>query len=57
MPVYTAFPIPKARIDDLLTALRQVELTAPVKMGQVVVKDALGTGIDVLASRDLDRAL
>jgi CxxC motif-containing protein len=51
--VYTAAPIPKPLIFDLLAELRQVELHAPVKMGQVVVENALGTGVNVVASRDL----
>jgi len=56
VPVYTAAPIPKPLIFDLLAALRRVQLQAPVQMGQVVLENALGTGIDVLASRDLPMA-
>ncbi len=54
LPVYTSAPFPKGRIRDLQAALRQVEVRAPVKMGTVVLSDALGTGIDILASRDMD---
>jgi CxxC motif-containing protein len=54
LPVYTSAPIPKAKIQPLLYELRKINLSAPVKMGQVVLKDALGTGIDVFASRDID---
>jgi CxxC motif-containing protein len=53
LPVYTAAAFPKNRIFDLLAELRQVELQAPVKMEQVVLENALGTGIDVIASRDM----
>ncbi|MDY7041344.1 MAG: DUF1667 domain-containing protein [Chloroflexota bacterium] len=53
VPVYTAAPIPKPLIFSLLSELRRVELRAPVKVGQVVLGDALGTGVDVLASRNL----
>jgi CxxC motif-containing protein len=53
VPVYTAAPFPKPLIFDLLNALRRVELESPVQRDQVVVKNALDTGIDVLASRDL----
>ncbi|HTX80352.1 MAG TPA: DUF1667 domain-containing protein [Longilinea sp.] len=56
LPVYTATPFPKPRIRELLKELRSVELSAPVQMGAVVVKDALGTGIDVIASRDMGKA-
>ena len=53
MPVYTAAPIPKPKIFDLLASLRKVELQAPVKVGQVVLASVVGTDVDVLASRDL----
>jgi CxxC motif-containing protein len=53
MPVYTREPFPKPHIFDLLAALRQIELHAPVAMGQVVLADAFGTGVDIIASRDM----
>jgi CxxC motif-containing protein len=53
MPVYTAKPFPKPRIRELLAQIRTIQLNAPVKMGSVVLADALGTGVDVIASRDM----
>jgi CxxC motif-containing protein len=53
LPVYTAAPIPKPLIFRLLAELRRVELCAPVQRGQVVLENALGTGVDILASRDM----
>lgn len=53
LPVYTSQPFPKGRISELLQEIRKVEIIAPVKMGQVVLENVLGSGIDVLASRDL----
>jgi CxxC motif-containing protein len=53
LPVYTAKPFPKPRIKDLLSKIREIELKAPVNMGDVVLKDALGTGVDIIASRDM----
>jgi len=53
LPVYTSAPFPKGRIQELLAEIRKVELIAPVKINQVVIENALGTGIDVVASRDL----
>jgi CxxC motif-containing protein len=53
LPVYTAAPFPKGKIKPLLIALRRIQLQAPIQMGQVVLKNALDTGIDVLASRDI----
>lgn len=51
LPVATAAPFPKPRIHELMDALRQVEIQAPVEPGQVILDDVLGTGIAVLASR------
>ena len=53
LPVYTAAPFPKGKIFDLLAELRKVELQAPVKMEQVVLENALGSGINVIASREM----
>jgi CxxC motif-containing protein len=53
LPVYTSAPFPKGKILELLAAIREVELSAPVKMDQVVIENALGTGINIIASRDL----
>jgi CxxC motif-containing protein len=53
LPVYTAKPFPKPRIKELLSEIRGIQLKAPIKMGDVVLKDALGTGVDVIASRDM----
>ncbi len=55
VPVYTREPFPKPRIFDLLAKIREVEVEAPVEVNQVVLRDALDTGIDVIASRDMPR--
>lgn len=53
LPVYTSAAFPKARIPELLNLLRRIEISAPVHADQVIVKDALGTGIDILSSRKM----
>jgi len=53
LPVKTAEPIPKPKVQALCDALHEVRMRAPVKMGDVVMKDALGTGIDIVATRDM----
>jgi CxxC motif-containing protein len=55
VPVYTEAPFPKLRIFELLAAIRALEIEAPVAMEQVVLENALGTGINVVASRDMPR--
>lgn len=49
-------PIPKARIFDAMTAIDAVTLAAPVAIGDVVVRDLLGLGCDVIATRNVGRA-
>ncbi|WP_027340105.1 DUF1667 domain-containing protein [Halonatronum saccharophilum] len=53
VPVKTAKPIPKALLEEAMKELAKIELEAPVKLGQVVIKDILATGVDVVATRDL----
>lgn len=55
LPVKTAAPIPRGHVEALCERLHQVRLEAPVRMGDVVLSDALGSGVDVVATRDLDR--
>ena len=56
VPVYTKSAFPKPLIPQLAKELREVEVPAPVKINQVVLKNALGTGIDIVASRDMPKA-
>lgn len=53
LPVKTSAPIPKELIPAAMALLEDVELTAPIRCGQVVVADIGGTGIDFIATRDM----
>jgi len=53
LPVYTSEPFPKDQMRDLMDALRQVTVEAPLRMGDVVVENILGSGVNILASRDM----
>ena len=54
-PVWTESPIPKDKIMELADALRSVKVTAPVKINQIILENALGTGINVVAARDVNK--
>jgi CxxC motif-containing protein len=56
VPVYTEKPVPKPKIFEVLAEIRKVEVEAPVKINDVVIEDVVGTGINVIASRDLPKA-
>ena len=57
LPVRTREPIPRDLSREAMDVLRSTSVDAPVEMGDVVVPDIMGTGVDVIASIDvgLDR--
>ena len=54
VPVKTAGAIPKKLNFECMKVINETTVNAPVKMGEVLIKDVLGTGIDVVASRDIE---
>lgn len=52
--VKSASDIPKARIQDCILALKEIELQAPVHMGDVVVENVCGCGVNIIATRTVD---
>jgi CxxC motif-containing protein len=52
--VKTEKEIPKEKIFDCIRALKVVETAAPVRTGQVILADAAGTGVNVIATKDVD---
>ena len=52
-PVKTRTAVPKGKLIEIMGLLNGVEVTAPVKTGQVVLPDAAGTGVDVVATKDM----
>ena len=53
LPVKTTAPIPKELIFEAMDTLNEVHLTAPVHLGQVVIHDLLGPGVDVVSTREM----
>jgi len=53
--VKTAGDIPKESIAAIMEALRDVRVTAPVRIGDVIVRDICGTGVDIVATRNVER--
>ena len=53
LSVKTKDAIEKSKIFDALDALKGVNVNAPVKIGDVVVKDVLGTGVDFIATKNV----
>lgn len=55
LPVRSQTPVPKERLFDFIQAVNAAHVCAPVHIGEVVLENVLGTGINLIASRDLLR--
>ncbi len=47
--------IPKELIFDSLNVLKETKVEAPVKIGDVLVKNILNTGVDIVATSNVER--
>lgn len=55
VPVKTRTDIPKGQIFACVRALKDVRAAAPVALGDVILADAAGTGVDIIATRGVPR--
>jgi len=53
-PVKTDGAIPKAKMFEAMEQIRSLKVAAPVKTGQVIIENLLGTGVDLVATRDME---
>ncbi len=53
VPVRTSRPIPKDARVNAMSEIRKVRISAPVRVGDVVLPNLLGLGVDVVATRDV----
>lgn len=54
VPLKTASDIPKEKIMDVIRDLAGVSVPCPVRIGDVIMKDIAGTGVDVIATKNVD---
>ena len=52
-PVKTNAAVPKGQLLPIMKLLNDVELVSPVKIGDVVIENVLGTGANVVATKNL----
>lgn len=53
VPVKTSKPIPRDLIFQCMEEIGKVEVEAPIRLGDVMIENILGTGADIVATRDL----
>jgi len=56
VPVRTTAPVPKEKMKQILRELAKIKLKAPVKAGDIIVRNVLGLGIDVIATWNVEKA-
>ena len=56
LPVKTRAAVPKGKIDEVLFAFSQAAVQLPVRIGDVIVPDVAGTGVDVVATANYGEA-
>jgi len=52
VPVRSDRPLPKHLIFDCMKVINGIRLTAPVKMGSRVVENILGTGVNIITTKE-----
>ena len=52
-PVKTDRAIPKEKMFEVMRALEDITLTAPVQVGQIIIENVCGAGANVVATREL----
>lgn len=55
IPVRTEKPVPKGLTFDVVKTASKVQIDAPVKLGDVVVENICETGINLVATRSIER--
>lgn len=55
IPVRTSSPFPRDKIPELMRFLDSLEVEAPQKRGDIMVKNLLGEGVDLVVTRTIER--
>ena len=53
LPVKTSTAIPKELIYKCMEEINRVRVKSPVKLGDVIIRNVLNTGADIVACRDM----
>lgn len=55
VPVKTKSDIPKEKIFDCVRALKNVEVMAPVSIGDLIISNVADTGVDIIATKAVEK--
>lgn len=52
VPVKTSAPVPKEKMFEIMKAVNAASAKAPVKIGDVIIENVLGTGANIVATNN-----
>ena len=50
VPVKSSAPVPKGKMRECMKEINKIRATAPVNIGDVLLENILGTGVDIVAT-------
>ena len=53
--VKTKEDVPKGKMKDCREALKGIEVEAPIHIGEVILSNVAGTGVDIVATKSVER--
>lgn len=53
LPVKTSTEIPKNIIFEIMNEINKIEVSSPVKVGDVLLKNVLNTGANIIATKNM----
>lgn len=56
VPCKTKRDIPKEKIFDVIQALKNVTAAAPISIGDILISDIAGTGVEIVATKNVEAA-
>lgn len=54
LPVKTNDIIPHELVDECMEIIKETKVSAPVNKGDIIIKDILGSGVDLIAARKVN---
>ena len=54
VPVKTKEPIPRGKIREAMQEIAQQQVEAPVKIGDILIPNIAGTGVEIVATRNVE---
>ena len=55
IPVKSKDELPKDKLLQYMEVIRRTSVKAPIKVGDILIKDILGSGIDIVACAEVER--